>query len=190
MKVSFVGPQKTKHYLINDKIVIKKNEVLSLNDLRNTYAFLNNTGYFAKVDIVPVPVGKDAIDVEITLEDSNKNNRIGGGGGWQNGLNVYLALALLNVWAYGQKISTTLSVTLPLPNNKEMVITKNGTETTTRSPSLDTTIGYSIPKIGGTNLNLDTSAKLKFSGFTTTIDSTDTKDRRVRSPQRLRSMEP
>ncbi len=174
VKVSFVGPQKTKDYLINDKIVIKKNEVLSLNDLRNTYAFLNNTGYFAKVDIVPVPVGKDAIDVEITLEDSNKNNRIGGGGGWQNGLNVYLDLGLLNVWGYGQKISTTLSVTLPLPNNKEMVITKNGTETTTRSPSLDTTIGYSIPKIGGTNLNLDTSAKLKFSGFTTTIDSTDT----------------
>ena len=174
VKVSFDGPQKTQDYLISDKIVINKGEVLSLEELRNTYAYLNSTGYFARVEINPVPVENDNIDVEIVLEESNKNNRIGGGGGWQNGLNVYLDLGLLNVWGYGQKISTNLSVTLPLPNNKEVVITDGATETTRRSASLDTTISYSIPKIAGSKIDLDTSFKLKFSGFTKTTDSTET----------------
>lgn len=172
--VSFKGVQKTKDYLINDKIVIQKGKVLSLDELRNTYAFLNNTGYFASVDINPVPLENDEIDVEIMLEESDKNNKIGGGGGWQNGLNVYLDLGLLNIWGYGQSISTNLSVTLPLPNNKEVVITDGATVTTVRRPSFDTTVGYSIPKIGGSNLNLDTAFRLKFSGFRETTDSTET----------------
>lgn len=172
--VEFDGPKKTQDYLINDKIVIEKGKVLSLDELRNTYAFLNNTGYFSKVDIAPVPVGSDALDVKITLMETDKNNRIGGGGGWQNGLNLYLDLGLLNVWGYGQNISTTLSVTLPMPNNKEVFVTEGATETTTRRPAFDATIGYSIPKIGGSRLDLDTAFRLKFTGFTTTIDSTDT----------------
>lgn len=172
--VEFDGPKKTQDYLISEKIVIGKNKVLSLDELRNTYAFLNNTGYFSKVDIVPVPVGTDALDVNITLRETDKNNKIGGGGGWQNGLNLYLDLGLLNVWGYGQNISTTLSVTLPMPNNKEIVITNGATETTTRRPAFDATIGYSIPKIAGSRLDLDTAFKLKFTGFNTTVDSTDT----------------
>lgn len=172
--VEFDGPKKTQDYLIVDKIVIQKGNVLSLDELRNTYAFLNNTGYFSKVDIAPVPVGEDALDVSITLQETDKNNKIGGGGGWQNGLNLYLDLGLLNVWGYGQNISTTLSVTLPMPNNKEVIVTDGATETTTRRPAFDATIGYSIPKVGGTKLDLDTAFKFKFSGFTTTNDSTDT----------------
>ncbi|MGC9321616.1 MAG: POTRA domain-containing protein [Kosmotogaceae bacterium] len=172
--VEFDGPKKTQDYLISEKIVIEKGKVLSLDELRNTYAFLNNTGYFSKVDIVPVPVGTDALDVKIRLEETDKNNRIGGGGGWQNGLNLYLDLGLLNVWGYGQKILTTLSVTLPMPNNKEVVITNGATETTTRRPAFDATIGYSIPKVAGSRLDLDTAFKLKLTGFNTTVDSTDT----------------
>ncbi|HDP77104.1 MAG TPA: hypothetical protein ENN47_02740 [Mesotoga infera] len=172
--VEFDGPKKTQDYLISEKIVIEKGKVLSLDELRNTYAFLNNTGYFSKVDIVPVPVGTDALDVNITLKETDKNNKIGGGGGWQNGLNLYLDLGLLNVWGYGQNISTTLSVTLPMPNNKEIVVTDGATETTTRRPAFDATIGYSIPKIADSRLDLDTAFKLKFTGFNTTVDSTDT----------------
>jgi outer membrane protein insertion porin family len=71
------------------------------------------------VDIAPVPVGSDALDVKITLMETDKNNRIGGGGGWQNGLNLYLDLGLLNVWGYGQNISTTFSVTFQCPTTKK-----------------------------------------------------------------------
>ncbi len=53
-------------------------------------------------------------------------------------------------------------------------MTEGATETTTRRPAFDATVGYSIPKIGGSRLDLDTAFRLKFTGFTTTIDSTDT----------------
>ncbi|AKI96492.1 BamA/OMP85 family outer membrane protein [Kosmotoga pacifica] len=168
IRIEFVDNQKTREYLIWDKIVIQKGKTLNLKDYRNTYAFLNATNYFESVVINPVPIDKDTLDVVITLDEKEKNGKFMGGGGWQNGLNLNLDVGILNPFGYGQDIATKLTVSIPIKGDKKVEFdeTLGATTTTTSSPTYNITLNYTLPKVGGSNWDLQTSAAFNYYGKT------------------------
>ncbi|MCD6159496.1 MAG: hypothetical protein J7J09_02600 [Kosmotoga sp.] len=166
INVNFDGEQKTRDYLIQDRIVIEKGKTLKLDDYRNTYALLKGTNYFESVTINPVPVNKDALDVTITLKEKDRNGKFMGGGGWQNGINLNLDVGILNPFGYGQDIATKLTINVPIKGNKqeEYDVSLGATTTTTSSPTYNITLNYSLPKAGGSNWDLSTSAAFNYYG--------------------------
>ncbi|OAA31914.1 hypothetical protein AT15_03560 [Kosmotoga arenicorallina S304] len=178
INVEFDGEQKTRDYLIQDKIVIEKGKTLNLDDYRNTYALLNSTNYFETVTINPVPVSKDALDITVMLKEKDRNGKFMGGGGWQNGINLNLDVGILNPFGYGQDIATKLTVNIPLKKNKQQEYDESlgATTTTTSSPTYNITLSYSLPKAGGSNWDLSTSAAFNYYGKTEITEQANASD--------------
>ena len=162
IEVAFDGDQKTRDYLIYDKIVIEKGQVLSLKDFRNTYSFLNATGYFESVLINPKPISDTQLDVDIILKEKENNGRLSGGGGWQDGLMLNLELGFLNPFGLGQDISAMLDINIPVGPGK----TKETDEgIRTRHPSYDVSLSYMLPRVMGSQFDLEASVGLNISGY-------------------------
>jgi len=170
INVEYVGEHKTRDYLIKDKIVLKKGEVLSLKDYQNTYAFLNSTGYFDSVVINPIPSDDETLDVKIVLDEKDKNGKIMGGGGWQDGLMLNLDVGFLNPFGYGQDISLKANVNFPVGGSKTTISTDETTGATiteTSSPTYDLSFSYIVPKIFASNWDVGLSMKLRSTGKST-----------------------
>ncbi len=171
ISVRFDGEQKTRDYLIYDKIVIESGEVLSLRQFRNTYSFLNATGYFESVIINPVPISDKQLNVDIVLKESTSRGRISGGGGWQDGLMLNLELGFLNPFGLGQDISAKLDINIPVGAGK----TKETDEgIRTRHPSYDVSLSYLLPRVMGSQFDIESSVGFNMSGYDLESIDTDT----------------
>lgn len=179
IEVEFLGDRKTRDYLIQDKIVLKKGEVLSLKDYQNTYAFLNSTGYFDSVVINPIPDTEDTLNVKILLDEKAKNGKFMGGGGWQDGLALNIDVGFLNPYGYGQDISLKANVNLPVGGSNTTTSideTTGATVTVTTLPAYDLSFSYMVPKIFASRWDVGLNMKLHSSKKNTEVATETTSE--------------
>ncbi len=170
IKVNFKGDQKTQEYLVWKNISFNEGEILSLKEFRNTYSFLNASGYYDAVSLNPVPTENDKIDVIVELDEKEKNGKFMGGGGWSDGISLNLDVGFINPFGYGQDFSANINALIPLSKiSKKVSFTDEGTKTTFNLPTYDVNFSYSIPMIAGTNWDLGTNASYQHNAERTLI---------------------
>ncbi len=169
---SFIGEQKTKDYLIEDKIVVKSGDKLTLEALQNSYGNLNTTSYFKSITPIPQYISDDVWDINFQIEDKTLANKFMGGGGWNDGFYLNADIGLVNPWGYGQTFTVSTYLNFPVGDAKTVVETTNdGTATTVTDPIIDLTFDYSIPRIFKSNFDLSTGFNVKFDGDTVTTET-------------------
>ena len=158
IEINFKGEHKTQEYLVWKNISFNEGEILSLKKFRNTYSFLNASGYYDSVSMNPIPTDNDEINVIIELDEKEKNGKIMGGGGWSDGISLNLDVGFVNPFGYGQDFSTKINALIPLNISKKVSFTDEGTKTTFNLPTYDVNFSYNIPMISGSNWDLGTNA--------------------------------
>ncbi|MFO7881814.1 MAG: POTRA domain-containing protein [Kosmotogaceae bacterium] len=169
IEVNFKGDHKTQDYLVDKNISFNEGEILTMKKFRNTYSFLNSTGYYDSVSLNPVPTDNDEINVIIELDEKEKNGKIMGGGGWSDGISLNLDLGFVNPFGYGQDFSTNVNALIPLKISRKISFSEEGTKTTFNLPTYDVNFSYNIPMIAGSNWDLGTSASYQYDAQRTVL---------------------
>ena len=64
------GNDVTEDEVILRELTIKENSYINLDDLQNDVLRIYNLGLFTKVDLIPIPLGGNKIDIIIDVEES------------------------------------------------------------------------------------------------------------------------
>ncbi len=120
-RITYEGLSRTRKYLLKDLITIEVGDPLKRDSLSETYANLNRSNYFQKVDIIPRTT-KESTYVELVFEFQEKEKRFNFMGGiawappkvgdWWMGFGGQLSLSTTNPLGYGQNGSISLNLGL------------------------------------------------------------------------------
>ncbi|MDO7975523.1 hypothetical protein [Oceanotoga teriensis] len=146
IKITKDATAKTQDYIIDDLIKLKKDEVVNLNKLQDTYRAFTGTGFFQSVDINPISMSEDSVDFEIHPHERTNAVKIAGGLTW--------SMPDVKDWYYG--FAGTLSFYIPNPFGYGQTFGLN-TELNPLNNKYKFGLNYNVSKIFKTDIDLGLS---------------------------------
>lgn len=113
--IAYEGLRKTKKYIIDSYVRLKKGKPLNKNDIERTIGALKSTDYFEDVNLIPQVPSSESTRVDIVMYFKEKKSvTLGGtiswgmpesGQPWYNGFAGSLNAGMINPFGYGQTLN-------------------------------------------------------------------------------------